>query len=120
VCQALDVSKVFNSTRLLFKKHHFLERFTEFCERKGVSCGILLQELSLFITRICEQKGISCGILLQEHGLLLQDYCAKNTTFLTRFTEVGERKEKSLKHRSNIKNPVHRPIHAQHQIQLIN
>ena len=87
---------------------------------KGVSCGILLQEMWLFITRICEQKGISCGILLQECGILLQDYCAKNTAFLTRFTEVGERKEKSLKHRSNIKHPVQRLIHAQHQIQLIN
>ncbi len=25
-------------------------------------------------TEFCEQKGVSCGILLQEHGLLLQDF----------------------------------------------
>jgi len=74
----------------------------------------------LIITRFCERKGISCGILLQDRGLLLQDCCAKNTAFLTRFSEFGERKEKSLKHRSNIKNPVHRLIHEQHQTQLIN
>ena len=48
-CHVNLMSQQYFSTRFLFKKHRFLERYTEYSEWKDISCGILFQDRGRFL-----------------------------------------------------------------------
>ena len=127
-CHVNLMSQRYFSTRLLFKKHRFLERYTEYSEWKDISCGILLQDRGRFLFKntafLKDLQNFVNGktllvafyykIVVYYYNIVVQ----KKLLSRQRFTELGERREKSPTH--NSKKPLHGLIHAQHQIQLIN
>ena len=84
------------STRSLFKKHCFLDKIWPRGSQwwRYIVKKYFRESIRCFLKRfqeLCERKHLSCGILVQ-------DRCSKSTAFLTRFDQEALNGENTRKH----------------------